>query len=155
MAKNNNLVEQTIDSLTVTRIIKAPCELVFEAWTEPKQMVQWWSPVDIECRKVEADLRIGGTYRIHMITKEGDHIAYGKYTRIILNKRLQFTWQWEHKEMPLTTVKVDFEDLGETTRLTLVQKGFVDKEESEAHTHGWSTAIEKFAGLIEQKKIKF
>lgn len=140
-------------SLVVTRVIKAPCEMVFRAWTDPKQMVQWWSPVDIECRSVTADLKIGGSYRIHMISKEGDHIAIGEYTEIIPNQRLKFTWQWEHYAMPHSVVLVEFENLGKTTRLTLTQTGLTEQEDADSHTHGWTTAIDKFIALIEQNKI--
>src|SRR5258706_688557 len=31
-------------SLVVTRVINAPCAMIFKAWTDPKQMAQWWSP---------------------------------------------------------------------------------------------------------------
>jgi uncharacterized protein YndB with AHSA1/START domain len=30
--------------LTITRVIDAPREAVFEAWTDPKQMARWWGP---------------------------------------------------------------------------------------------------------------
>src|SRR5258708_16535953 len=86
--------------LVVTRVINAHCAMTFKAWTDPKQMAQWWSPKDIECRSVTADLKIGGGYRIHMFSEKGDHIALGKYQEIVPNKRLQFTWQWEHYAMP-------------------------------------------------------
>ena len=52
--------------------------MVFRAWTDPKQMVQWWSPADIECRNVEADLKVGGAHRIHMVSEKGDHVAIGE-----------------------------------------------------------------------------
>jgi uncharacterized protein YndB with AHSA1/START domain len=143
----------------ITRVINAPCKMVFRAWTDPKQMVQWWSPADIECRSVTADLKIGGAYRIHMVSEDGDHIATGKYKEIVPDKRLQFTWRWEkndrHQPMePDTMVTVEFKNLGKTTRLTLIHEGFPEKEFADDHNQGWTSAIEKFARLIEQNKIK-
>ena len=142
------------DKITITRVIKAPCGLVFKAWTDPKQLAQWFSPEDVECRSVSATVKIGGTYRVHMVSKEGDHIAIGKYQQIIPNERLQFTWQWEAYAMPDSVVTVDFEDLGKTTRLTFVHEGFPDREDANDHKKGWTSAIRKFARLMEQDKIK-
>lgn len=140
--------------LVITRIFHAPCAMVFKAWTDPKQMVQWWSPKDIECRSVTADLRVGGAYRIHMVSEKGDHIAIGTYQEIVPNRRLRFSWQWETYAMPDSVVTVEFEDLGKTTRMTFIHEGLPDEEDVADHTHGWTTAIDKFAGLIEQIKIK-
>jgi uncharacterized protein YndB with AHSA1/START domain len=142
------------DKLVISWIFNAPCALVYRAWTDPKQMVQWWSPKEIECRSVQADLKIGGAYRIHMISDEGDHIAIGQYQQIIPNRLLQFTWQWEHYAMPESTVTVEFEDLGKTTRLTLTHDGLPDAEDVPDHESGWTSALEKFGEMIEQGKIK-
>jgi uncharacterized protein YndB with AHSA1/START domain len=153
--KQNNQTKPTSGlKLVIERVINAPCTMVFKAWTDPKQMVQWWSPVDIECRSVTADLKIGGSYRIHMVSKEGDHIAIGTYQEIVPNKRLRFTWQWEHYAMPDSVVTVEFEDLGKATHLTLTQVGLPDREDADSHHHGWTTAIEKFARMIELGQIK-
>src|ERR1700678_622474 len=86
--------------LTLSRIINAPCEMVFRAWTEPEQMLQWFGPEDTECKGVNADVRAGGAFRIQLISPRGDHVAIGKYKEIIRNKRLQFTWSWENYAMP-------------------------------------------------------
>ena len=152
--QNNPTPEPSGLRLVITRVISAPCAMVFKAWTDPKQMVQWWSPKEIECRSVTADLKVGGAYRIHMVSEKGDHIAIGKYREIIPNQRVKFTWQWESYAMPDSVVTVDFEDLGKTTRLTLTHAGLPDAEDVADHNRGWTSALEKFAELIEQNKIK-
>jgi uncharacterized protein YndB with AHSA1/START domain len=152
--KNNLTTKAPGLKLVITRVINAPCAMVFRAWTEPKQMVQWWSPKEIECRSVDADLKIGGAYRIHMVTDQGEHhIAIGQYRQIIPNRLIEFTWQWEHYAMPESAVTVEFEDLGKTTRLTLTHAGLPDREDVPDHKSGWTSAIEKFAELMEQNKI--
>ena len=152
--KNNSTAESSGLKVVVTRVINAPCEMVFRAWTDPQQMVQWWSPENIECRSVDADLKIGGAYRIHMVSEKGDHIAVGNYREIIPNQRLQFTWQWENDAMPDSVVTVDFENLGKTTRLTLTHEGCPDQEDAADHNRGWNSAIEKFARMMEQNETK-
>ena len=152
--KNNPSTQEPSMKVVVTRVFLAPCDMVFKAWTDPKQMVQWWSPKGVECRSVTAEVKIGGAYRIHMVPPNDQAIAYGKYTQIVPNQLLQFTWEWEERDMPQTLVTVKFEDLGKTTRLTLTHEGFVEKEDADDHNNGWSSAIEKFAELIEQNKIQ-
>jgi uncharacterized protein YndB with AHSA1/START domain len=152
--KNNATIEPPGSKLTIQRIINAPCRLVFNAWTDPRQMVQWWSPEDVECRSVTADLKVGGAYRIHMLSPDGDHIAIGKYEEIVPGKRLRFTWEWEHYAMADSVVTVEFEDLGKTTRLTLTHEGLPDREDTPDHKRGWTSALNKFARLMAENKIK-
>jgi uncharacterized protein YndB with AHSA1/START domain len=140
--------------LSVTRVIAAPCAMAFRAWTEPKQMAQWFCPKDVRLEGLTADVKVGGAFRIHMVSDKGDHIAIGNYRAIEPNKRLQFTWQWQTYAMPDSIVTVEFEDLGTKTRVTLVHEGLPDQEDKDQHTHGWTSLLEKFAELIEQNKIK-
>jgi uncharacterized protein YndB with AHSA1/START domain len=140
--------------LTVSRVIKAPCAPVFRAWTEPEQLTQWFGPAEAELRNLKAEIKIGGTFRVHFVSEKGDHIATGNYKEIVPNKRLKFSWSWEHYAMPDSLVTIDFEDLGTATRLTLVHEGLPDQEDADDHNKGWTSMIEKFARLIEQNKIK-
>jgi uncharacterized protein YndB with AHSA1/START domain len=139
--------------LTVTRVINASCARVWQAWTDPKQLAQWFTPKEVECRNLTADVKVGGTFRIHMVSAKGEHFAIGKYNEIIPNSRLQFTWEWENYAMPDSVVTVSFEDLGAATRLTLVHEGLPDEEDLQQHTHGWNSLVEKFAEMIEQNKM--
>lgn len=140
--------------LTVTRVIQAPVEMVFRAWTEPEQLRQWFGPAEATCLSLTADIKNGGAFRIHMVSKTGDHIAIGEYLEIIPNQRLRFSWSWESYAMPDSVVTVVFEDLGPATRLTLIHEGLPDQEDAEQHTHGWTSLVEKFMRLMEERKIK-
>jgi uncharacterized protein YndB with AHSA1/START domain len=151
--RKSPIKKTAVGKIIITRLIKAPCHLVFRAWTDPKEMAQWFSPEDVECRSVSVDLRIGGAHRIHMVSKKGDHIATGQYKQIVPNKLLQFTWHWEKYAMPESVVTVEFEDLGKTTRLTFVHEGLPDQEDADDHKKGWTSAIRKFARLMERNKI--
>jgi len=141
--------------LVISRIFNAPCPLVFKAWTEPEQMRKWWCPQGVEMISLEADTQVGGAYRFHMTSEKGNHIAFGKYTEVIPNKRIQFTWQWESYAMPDSVVTLDFEDLGKTTRLTLTHAGLPDEEDVSEHSRGWSSLLEKFDRILEHNEIKF
>jgi len=138
--------------LVITRNLNAPAATVYRAWTDPQQMVKWWGPENVECRRVDLDLKVGGAYRIHMTSPKGDHIAIGKYLEIVPNQRLRLTWSWENYAMPQSVLTVEFEDLGKTTRLTLTHVGLPDREDVEQHTEGWNSLVEKLAGLFDGDK---
>jgi uncharacterized protein YndB with AHSA1/START domain len=152
--KNNPTIIAKGFKLTVIRVINAPCAMVFRAWTEPEQLAQWFGPAEVELRDLKVEIKMGGAFRVHFVSKNGDHIATGNYREIVPNQRLKFSWSWEHYAMPDSMVTVDFEDLGQTTRLTLLHEGLLDQEDADDHTKGWTSMIEKFAQLMEQRKIK-
>jgi hypothetical protein len=49
-------------ALVVRRVIRATPERLFEAWTEPTQILGWWGPEGATCEGAEVDLRVGGRY---------------------------------------------------------------------------------------------
>jgi uncharacterized protein YndB with AHSA1/START domain len=139
--------------IVITREVAASCTLVFSVWTDARHLSSWFSPENVECRSFDADIRVGGAYRLHMVSQNGDHIAFGEYKKIIPNQRLRFTWEREDTPALSTLVTVDFEDLGRTTRLTLTHEGFTDQEDAADHNEGWASLLEKFARLMAQNKI--
>jgi uncharacterized protein YndB with AHSA1/START domain len=155
-AKSKPAKQKVEMKVSVTRVVKAPCQLVYQAWTDPKQLAQWFSPEDAKCQSVAADVRVGGAHRIHLISQKDnrDHIAVGEYKQVIPNQLLQFTWHWEHYHMPDSVITVSFEDLGKTTRVTLVHEGLPDQEDVEQHGQGWTSLMKKFARLMAENKIK-
>ena len=81
--------------LVVTRIIDAPLELVWQAWTEPERVVRWWGPKDYTAPFCKIDLREGGKYIFCMRApdEQGGQDSYtsGIYLKIIAMERLEFT----------------------------------------------------------------
>ncbi|HVU07410.1 MAG TPA: SRPBCC domain-containing protein [Verrucomicrobiae bacterium] len=139
--------------IIITRELDAPCALVFSAWTDARHLSSWFSPENVECRSFDADIRVGGAYRLHMVSQNGNHIAFGKYKEITPNQRLRFTWEREDTPALSTLVTVEFEDLGRTTRLTLTHEGFSELEDAADHNEGWTSLLEKFVRLMKQNKI--
>ena len=54
-----NAIKQNI---VVTRVIDAPAELVWKAWTEPERIRQWWGPKNYTSPSCELNFREGGKY---------------------------------------------------------------------------------------------
>jgi uncharacterized protein YndB with AHSA1/START domain len=75
MSANHARIETVTESpqwdLVMTRTFDAPRELVFKAWTDPKQVQQWWGPHGFTNPRCEVDARPGGAIRIDMRGPDG------------------------------------------------------------------------------------
>ena len=58
-------------SLEIKRLIKAPRDRVYAAWTDPAQLKEWWGPESVRTRNLVADARVGGKYRWDLTNPEG------------------------------------------------------------------------------------
>jgi uncharacterized protein YndB with AHSA1/START domain len=78
--------------LTITRVFDAPRKVVFAAWTDPKQMAQWWGPTGFTNPVCEMDVRPGGAILIHMRAPDGTiYPMTGMFVEIVPPERLVFT----------------------------------------------------------------
>jgi uncharacterized protein YndB with AHSA1/START domain len=76
----------------ISRLLNAPRELVFEAWTNPKHMARWWGPRITSTPVCEMDVRPGGRYRITMRMPDGtDYPIIGEYREVTEPEKLVFT----------------------------------------------------------------
>ncbi|HLH12480.1 MAG TPA: SRPBCC domain-containing protein [Methylovirgula sp.] len=77
--------------LTIRRTFNAPRALVWEAWTDPKHLAQWWGPEGFTNPVCEVDLRVGGELRIVMRGPDGtDYPMRGTFREIAAPERLVF-----------------------------------------------------------------
>lgn len=129
--------------LYIEREFKASPAELFQAWTNPQAMTQWMAPAPVQCKEVQLDLKVGGSYRIHMVSEEGDHIATGKYLEIQPEKKLVFTWGWEGGEVKGTKVTVSFEFKGGKTHMGILHEDFPSASAAEKHTEGWKGCLVK------------
>ena len=161
MGATVNLVTEPADRvLTIERVLDAPRELVFKAWTEPKHMVRWFGPRGFTTTIVAHDFRPGGTYRWCMRGPEGDdHWAQGVYREIAEPERLVMTWgpgdpssNWADSEgnptRPETLLTVTFEEHAGKTRLTPHQAVFESVTARDSHRGGWNSALDCLAEYL-------
>ena len=78
--------------VVVTRTFDAPRELVFEVWTNPRHVEQWWGPMGFTNPVCELDARVDGLIRIDMRAPNGTvYPMTGTYREIIQPERIVFT----------------------------------------------------------------
>jgi uncharacterized protein YndB with AHSA1/START domain len=139
--------------LVLTRVIDAPRNLVFQAWTDAEHLKRWQgAPRGFTVTVEEMDIRTGGQFRICMHSPEsGDHRIVGTYREVTPPERLIFTHRWldaAGKALPETLVTINFKDCGGKTELTLRQTGFVSVESRDGHALGWNSQLDQFTEYL-------
>ena len=110
--------------LVLTRIIDAPREKLFRAWTEPELLKHWFAPLPWTTPVVETDVRVGGSSYFVMRGPDGMEFPNrGVYLDVARNERIVFTdaytKAWEPSEKPFFTGVITFEEVeGGKTRYT-------------------------------------
>ena len=141
--------------LRLERLIPAPPERVFEAWTRPELLAQWWGPDGFDVPEYSLDVREGGRWRTTMRSPQGTlHKVSGVYRAIEPPRRLVFTWAWDNEKgvrYQETEVTVTFEPVPGGTRLVLLQQMFQDKDGRDKHQAGWSSSFDCLERLFSQK----
>ena len=79
------------NELTITRLFNAPRELVWEAWTAPEHIMQWWGPKGFNNTACETDMQIGGRFHLEMCAPDGNvYPCVGTYREIVAPERIVY-----------------------------------------------------------------
>ena len=142
----------TVEStLHVRRILDAPRERVFRAWTDPAWIARWWGPPD-GIQQIEVDLRVGGSYRYSVKPPDGNtwHLV-GTYETVEPPEKLVYTWRFENTEQDYgaaTLVTVEFIDRGDQTEVIVTHERFQSGDSRKAHSDGWVICFDGIAQLL-------
>jgi uncharacterized protein YndB with AHSA1/START domain len=97
--------------LRISRTFKAPVELMWEVWTDPKHIANWWGPKGFANTIHSMDFRVGGEWKLTMHGPDGtDYANRSIFKEIIPLKKIVF----EHFN-PAFTTTVIFESKGTET----------------------------------------
>ncbi|SEP71105.1 Uncharacterized conserved protein YndB, AHSA1/START domain [Devosia sp. YR412] len=142
--------------LVLTRVLNAPSHKVYQCWTQPELITQWFAPKPWSTPKAQIDLRVGGGSVITMADEAGNEYPNpGQYLEIVPNEKLVFTdafiGDWAPSEKPFFTAVLTFEDAGEgKTKYTAIARHWT-AEDAENHKkmgfhEGWGLC----AGQLEE-----
>ena len=103
-----------------SRIMDAPPELVFKAYTDPELIPRWWGPRRYATTVDRMDVRPGGVWRfVHRAADGGEYAFNGVYREIVPPKRLVYTFNYEGAPGHEAVETVTFEEAeGGKTRMT-------------------------------------
>ncbi len=152
------MLNQQAKEITFTRILNAPRELVFKAWTDETHMAQWWGPKGFTNPVCTMDVRPDGSLYIAMTAPNG--MAYptkGTFHEISEPGRLVFTttaFDDEHGTPGIEMLNtVTFEEQDGKTKLTLrVTPVKVLPAFAEAVTgmnKGWNESLDRLTAVVE------
>jgi len=100
--------------LLITRVLNAPVELVWEVWTEPQHIAEWWGPDGFTNTITSMDMQPGGVWDLVMHGPDGtDYKNKSVFKEIVKHKRIVY----EHISGPKFTATIEFEAQGDKTLL--------------------------------------
>lgn len=162
MTKPENLEHQIV----INRLFDAPRQLVWDAWTQPDQIAQWWGPPGCKTRVETLEFRPGGTWHYIMVFPNGmEYPAMGQFVEIVEPEKIvsEDAGAEAYKEimdparLPAkiwsTTL---FEAVGNQTQLTLIHSYETEadkaKHEKMNVAEGWMSAFVKLATYLADGK---
>jgi uncharacterized protein YndB with AHSA1/START domain len=139
----------------VSRTFPASRERVFHAWTESDAIPHWFGVVNGVTRSAEADVRVGGSYRITMRWPPTWRTiqVVGTFLEVDPPERLVYTFAWHPKPLPTigmgdSKVTVLFQEQGAGTEVQLTHE-LLDKGRLRAfHSFGWKGSLRRLARFL-------
>ena len=102
--------------IVATRVFDAPRELVFQMWTDPRHVAQWWGPNGFTSTIQEMDVRPGGAWRLVMHGPDGtDYPNKSIFVEVVRPERIVY----DHLSSPKFRSTATFDDEGGKTVLTM------------------------------------
>lgn len=157
------MAEENSRELTLTRVLDAPRELVWRAWTDPELVAKWWGPKGVTNPVSEIDPRVGG--KLHIVMLAGEELGpmagqrwpmRGEFKELIEPERLVFVNQAVDEDDNvlldgLTTVT--FEEENGKTKMTMhtAVKGVSPQAPQmlEGMKAGWSQSFDKLTEVLQ------
>lgn len=140
------------DGFTVTRVIKAPRELVWDAWTLPEHFSKWFGTeaVEVPLDSVVMDVRPGGKLAATMVFDDGNRMEwFGEYRLVDRPNRLEYVMSDGAPIEGIDPVVTTFTEVEGGTEVTLFQPryGFTD-EQMAATVVGYNTFFDALENVV-------
>ena len=135
--------------LSITRYIKAPRELVFDAWTQVDHLKKWWGPGKVYCPEAHIDLKVGGEYRIANQMPDGGMIwISGSFEEIKRPEKLVYNWHVGDNDTSPSLVTILFNERDGGTELEVHHRRIAEEELRNMHHKGWTGCLDKIEALF-------
>ena len=140
------------NSVSLHRVLNAPPEKVYRAFTEVNAIASWIPPYGYLCEVHNMDVKAGGNYRMTFtnFTTGNGHSFGGKYLEIKPNEFLKYTDVFDDPNLPgemITSVWMKKVSCG--TELKITQEGIPEMIPPEMCYLGWQESLEKLKKLVE------
>lgn len=142
----------SINKVQLHRVIAAPPQKVFRAFTEPDAMASWLPPYGFVAKVHSMDVKEGGSYKMSFInfTTGNGHSFGGTYLEIKHNELIKYTDKFDDPNLPgemITTIQLKAVSCG--TELIAIQEGIPSVIPTEMCYLGWQDSLDKLKKLVE------
>lgn len=137
-----------VPQFSITRVLDAPRELVWQAWTDATEFAAWLHPFGVSTDGVSADVRVGGRYRYTMTNDDTGETfpTGGEYLEVEPMDRLVFTWGAPDAPVEGTPViTLTLIPQGERTELVFHLRGHDGQPGDGFIYDGWAEALTNVA----------
>lgn len=137
-------------SLTLRRTYPVAAQRIWQAWTDPQTLSQWFGPGEAgSVTRADIDLRTGGRYHITFFTPDGeDHDVSGTYLEVVQDQKLVFTWAWKSTPERVSQVTITLNAVSGGTELVFHHAQFYDQAARDGHSVGWGATFQKLDALF-------
>ena len=158
VVRNETTVERiSARELVVVRTFNGSASTIFDAWTKPELLKQWWAPksLGVSLFECESNLRVGGTYRYAFgRDPKNPEVFSGRYKEVSRPSRLVLTQVYERlRDAGEATITITFEESNGKTRLTLHQlypsKEALDGAITSGMERGMRETFDQLDGLVD------
>jgi uncharacterized protein YndB with AHSA1/START domain len=126
--------------IAITRVYDAPREEVWDAWTRPERLAQWWGKRGWRTASLEMDVRPGGSFRVVSVSDDGAEMASDwVYREVIAPERLVFGAPGDDREAVVTFAEL----AGGRTEMHF--RSTISRELRDRATAGLASAFDRLA----------
>jgi uncharacterized protein YndB with AHSA1/START domain len=141
------------DAILVELFIDAPPARVFEAISDPAQVLQWWGQEGMyRTTRWQGDLRVGGSWRSEGLGADGSafHVS-GEYLEVDTPRLLVYTWIASWTGDLKTTVRWELTPQNGGTLLKVRHSGFAgNTHAAQDHSNGWQRVLGWMQAFVEK-----
>jgi uncharacterized protein YndB with AHSA1/START domain len=135
--------------LVLTRTFNASRKLVYQVWTDPKHLAQWWGPRGFTTQIREMDVRPGGLWRYVMVGPNGNEYPFdGTYVEVVEPERLVFDGSIHGAPEQRVWTEVTFAESGQKTTVKVRQLYSFESDATKGAPIGWSQQFDRLEEFL-------
>lgn len=143
-------------SLTLVRHIRARPATVFDLLSTAEGLTAWWGPDDLPIVSAEADVRVGGRFRVRFCSSDGaEHECTGVFLDVRRPVLIAMSWRWTFGGEPeeggaASRLELRLRATDTGSELTLVHAGLRNMASEASHGRGWAGALDKLQARLDR-----
>lgn len=138
--------------IKIERLLDTTADVAFERWAGAEFMSRWYAPQDDWTADAHSDVREGGAWGVAFGPAGGDEVwrEHGVFSVVEPPSRLVYTsvFTFPDGRSFETLVTVTFEERDGKTLLTLLDAGYPNDEQRDAHAGGWPSFLDAFERVL-------